>query len=86
MPTHELTIVDGPIEADLMRASVHPQQQLVFRVRDDVVDARLNMVEQGPERLDFILRGRLTSGKYRGSAFSGIYHASSRTGLLSVTP
>lgn len=80
-----LKISDGPDKPALQWAVVYPGREPVhFRIDEEPVDADIDEMTEHTDGWSFDLKGRLSSGPYKGIPFSGTYSVSSRSGSLTL--
>lgn len=86
MSEHELTVLDGPDKPALQWALLYPERGkgVIFKVEDEAFEASIARMDEIGNGLSFDLKGEVTSGRYRGVPFSGVYSVESRSGLLKL--
>jgi hypothetical protein len=80
-----LKIINGPDKPALQWALAYPDREEVhFRLEDDAVDAKIQHLDEQAEGFTFLVKGVLTTGPLKNSAFEGVYSVETRSGTLTV--
>lgn len=80
-----LKVSHGPDKPALQWALIYPGREPVhFRIDDDTIDAEIEEMTEQPDGWSFDLKGRLSSGPYKGVPFHGVYSVESRSGSLTL--
>jgi hypothetical protein len=84
MDTIELRIKDGPTKPDLLWAVAYPDRHIHvhFDSERDAVAAHVDTMEELRDGTQFMLKGHLTSGQFKGWPFRAVYDLGDRTGVL----
>lgn len=81
-----LEIVDGPDKPAMQWAIAYPDREEVqFRLADDALDARLDLIEELGPGFDFRIAGVITTGPHKGKPFTGTYSVEGRRGTLQIS-
>lgn len=80
-----LKISKGPDKPALQWALLYPGREPVhFRIEGEIVDAEIEEMTEQADGWSFGLKGRLSSGAYKGIPFHGTYSVESRSGTLTL--
>ena len=84
MADQSVTVVNGPNKPELQWALLYPErgQSVTFKTEDEIVEARIDRMEEIGNGFRFGLEGQFRSGSLQGQPFHGTYSVESRTGSL----
>jgi len=85
MPARRYAIIDGPDKPALQSSLANTgEQDVYFRVEGDAFNAQILRMEEEVDGFTFQVHGRLTSGRYSGVPFRGVYSVGTRSGWFEL--
>lgn len=85
MAARRYAIIDGPDKPALQSSLANKgQQDVYFRVEGDAFNAQILRMDEEVDGFTFKVRGRLTSGRYSGVPFRGVYSVGTRSGWFEL--
>ncbi len=81
MAVRKYAIIDGPDKPALQKSLTNlGEPDVNFRVEGDAFNAQILRMEEEVDGFTFKVHGRLTSGRYSGVPFRGVYSVGTRSG------
>ena len=85
MAARRFAIIDGPDKPALQSSLANASEQDVhFRVEGDAFQAQILRMDEEVDGFTFKVHGRLTSGRYSGVPFHGVYSVGTRSGWFEL--
>ncbi|HML28507.1 MAG TPA: hypothetical protein PKE16_06670 [Hyphomicrobium sp.] len=84
MTRQVLKINDGPDKPALQKSLAYENKQVEFILNGNPFGAQIEHLEEQAEGMTFAIKGRITSGEFKGQSFQGMYSSGTRSGSLAL--
>lgn len=85
MPDKHVQVIDGPDKPALLWAVSYPErEEVVFKLEEGALQARLSCIEECDDGFSFDLEGEVIAGPDDGRPFRASYSVTDRRGLLTI--